>query len=131
MKGKKAMAINAEKLMANLAPALCLPVTRKTAAAKRATKLPSIRESTARRAPKCAMAWIAGVILLFAPFQQRAQTGQLVRVDGLVFENVQHQKFVRVAEETADQVADLEARRVFAIHLGDVNMSPVVLAVRH
>src|SRR5579872_2865392 len=123
------MAINAEKLMANLAPALCLPVTRKTAAAKRATQLPSTRESTARRAPNCAMAWSAGVILLFAPFQQRAQTGQLVRIDGLVFQNIQHQKLVRVAEETTDQVPDLEARCVFAIDLRHVNVRPVVLAV--
>src|SRR5579863_6005122 len=93
---------------------------------------PPASESTIRRAEYWATAWSSRVIgALLAPFQKLAKSLQLVGIDALFFQDIQDQQLVGVAEESANQVAHLEAGCVFAVNAGRIDMSALVLLVLH
>src|SRR5271166_4298633 len=122
--GKAAIAIKAENHIANLALELCRRGTLTIAQAKIAMSEPSSRQSTIRSADIWAIVLGSNIIVgSLAPFEQATEAIELIRVDAGLFESVQHQLFMGVAEETADQVPHLEARGVTATDLRNVDVS--------
>src|SRR5512133_3953047 len=87
---------------------------------RRPARAPSVRS---RRARQCvARSWLS-------PGDQVFQSPQFFFVEDVVFENVEHQRFMRIAEEPAHQVADLEAGGVALSDRRFINVRAAVLHV--
>src|SRR4029077_520079 len=61
-----------------------------------------------------------------APLQQLAQAIEFFRINTRLFQNVQQELLMRVAEESADEVSHLEARGILAIHLRNVHVRALI-----
>src|ERR1035438_7355544 len=64
-----------------------------------------------------------------APFQQLAQVSELFRINARLFQNIQREQLMGVAEEPADEMPHLEARRILAVHLREIHVGARRLAV--
>ena len=56
---------------------------------------------------------------------------ELVRVEARLFQNIQHELFVRVAKEPADQVPHFEASGILPIHEREIDVGTLVFHVLH
>src|SRR5262249_25841175 len=95
---------------------------------KAAMIVPSTRQSTMRVAESCAIALRSMGLIggSLAPFQQLANARQFLGVDTLLFEDVQDQQLMRVAEEAADQAGDFRASCILAEDARGINVRPFI-----
>src|SRR5258708_20287544 len=126
------MATSAENHTANRVAELCLRAMLNNKLAQIAMSVPSTRQSTILSVDTWAIASrLKGAVIAgsLAPFQQQAEGIEFFRIDTGLLENVQQELFMRVAEETADQVPNFEACGILAIDVRGVYVRALVLHV--